>query len=65
MLKRYIGLVPEVTVTIQGNDYGVIRTGESLSVPDEVAENAAWPESNWEDVTDNQGSKDESDEDGK
>lgn len=65
MLKRYIGSVAEVSVVIQGTDYGLIKTGESLSVPDEVAENAAWPEDNWEDVTENQDSNNESDEDGK
>jgi hypothetical protein len=52
MLKRYIGSIDEVTVTVNGTDYGVVMQGQALSFPDDVANAASWPEENWEDVAD-------------
>ena len=50
MLKRYIGSVPEVSVTIDGTGF-TLKTGESVPVPDEFAASRSWPEENWEDVS--------------
>lgn len=50
MLKRYIGPIDEVTVTIAGTDYGKVKSGEAIPIPDDVVDSVAWPESNWEDV---------------
>lgn len=50
MLKRYIGN-DEVTVTLAGQDFGTVNTGDSIPVPDELANSLSWPESLWEDVS--------------
>jgi hypothetical protein len=50
MLKRYIGPIDEVTVTIAGQDYGMVKSGDAIPIPDDVADSVSWPESNWEDV---------------
>ena len=50
-LKRYIGPHDSVTVSVAGNDFGMVEHGSSLAVPDELAESVAWPEDHWEDVT--------------
>ena len=50
MLKRYIGSIQEVSVVIAGKDYGVVNTGDSIPVPDDIAASVSWPETNWEDA---------------
>jgi len=52
MLKRYIGSQPEVAVMIRGTSFGAVKTGEAIPIPDDIANSVAWPEANWEDVTD-------------
>lgn len=49
MLKRYIGPADEVTVSINGQDYGIVHNGESIPVPDELANSVSWPENLWDD----------------
>lgn len=49
MLKRYIGPFSPVTVVIAGQDFGMVETGDSLAVPDDLANSVAWPETNWAD----------------
>ena len=49
MLKRYIGPADEVTVSINGQDFGIVHKGESIPVPDELANSVMWPEELWDD----------------
>lgn len=49
MLKRYVGPYPEVSVSVAGNDFGTVKNGEALVIPDELAESVGWSE-HWEDV---------------
>jgi hypothetical protein len=63
MLKRYIGPEPEIMVSIHGQDYGLVRQGESIPVPDEIAEITSWAETNWEDGTPSNPSNTPSDDD--
>jgi hypothetical protein len=51
MLKRYVGPLDEVFVSIAGNEFGIVKNGESLVVPNELAESVGWSE-HWEDVKD-------------
>jgi hypothetical protein len=51
MLKRYIGSADEVTVSIMGQDYGIVKKGDSIPVPDDIANAVSWAEENWEDGT--------------
>lgn len=50
MLKRYIGSAEAVTVVLLGESYGIVEQGEALVIPDELAAQVAWPESDWADV---------------
>lgn len=52
MLKRYIGPIDEVSVIIAGQDFGLVKTGQAIPVPDEIANSVSWGDANWEDVTD-------------
>lgn len=61
MLKRYIGPIDEVSVTIAGQDYGVVKSGDAIPIPDDVADSVSWPESNWEDVKSKSRSKKDDD----
>lgn len=49
MLKRYIGRTSPARIVIAGREFGVVETGDSIPVPDDLANSVAWPESNWED----------------
>ena len=49
MLKQYIGPHDEVKVVIAGNEIGIVKQGESISVPDELAESVGWAETLWQD----------------
>ena len=50
-LKRYKGHFGEgVEVVIMGESYGHLKPGDSVVVPDEIAEQVAWPEDIWEDA---------------
>lgn len=49
-LKRYIGLADAVEVRIEGDDYGVVRQGETLAVEDDVAARQMWPADAREDA---------------
>lgn len=46
-LMRYVGPLDEAMVVIAGENYGIIKKGESLAVPDKVADGASWSE-HWE-----------------
>lgn len=50
MLKRYIGPFKRVHVPALGPELSSIELGESVYVPDELAESLGWPEDSWEDV---------------
>lgn len=64
MLKRYIGN-DEVTVTLAGQDFGTVSNGDSIPVPDELANSLAWPEGLWEDVNSSKtDDEDDNDNDG-
>lgn len=47
MLKRYMGPESPVRVVIAGHDFGFVKTGEAIAVPDDLANSVAWPERNW------------------
>jgi hypothetical protein len=50
MIKTYRGpFVEGVDVVVAGESFGLVKPGESIAVPDELAEQVAWPESNWSD----------------
>jgi hypothetical protein len=49
MLKRYIGRESPARIVIAGKDFGTVETGESIPVPDDLANSVAWPEANWAD----------------
>lgn len=50
MLKTYVGHYTEgVEVVINGQSYGVVKPGESIVVPDDIAAAAVWPDV-WEDA---------------
>lgn len=51
MQRRYIGpYVEGVTVRLEGQEYGPVKPGEVLVIPDEMATKYAWNESDWETV---------------
>jgi hypothetical protein len=48
MLKTYTGHFHEgVEVVVMGESYGHVKPGESIVIPDEIAEQVAWPEDIW------------------
>lgn len=49
MLKRYVGHQSPVSVILGGEDFGYVETGDSIVVPDDLADALSWPEENWED----------------
>ena len=49
MLKRYVGPYDEVQVYVAGNELGVVKKGEAIAVPDDVATLAEWPADHWQD----------------
>jgi hypothetical protein len=49
MLKRYIGHQSPVSVVLGGEDFGYVETGDSIAVPDDLANTLSWPEDNWAD----------------
>lgn len=50
MLKTYIGQFKEgVEVFVLGVPFGVVKPGESIVVPDDLAEKATWGEDIWKD----------------
>lgn len=49
MLKTYIGDLSPVSVVVGGQDFGAVETGDSIVVPDDLANSVAWPEANWAD----------------
>jgi hypothetical protein len=49
MLKRYIGHQSPVSVILGGEDFGYVETGDSIAVPDDLANSLSWPEENWAD----------------
>jgi hypothetical protein len=49
MLKRYIGHQSPVSIVLNGEDFGYVETGDSVAVPDDLANSLSWPEANWED----------------
>jgi len=49
MLKRYVGRVSPARIVIGGRDFGTVETGDSIVVPDDLANSVAWPEGNWAD----------------
>jgi hypothetical protein len=49
MLKRYIGHQSPVSIVLNGEDFGYVETGDSIAVPDELANSLSWPEDNWAD----------------
>lgn len=49
MLKRYVGPDDEVRVVVAGTEIGNVRQGESIAVPDEIAELTVWPDTLWQD----------------
>ena len=52
MLKRYINEdVSPAQIRIAGQDFGTVETGDAIVVPNDLANSVAWPEGNWEDVT--------------
>jgi hypothetical protein len=50
MLKTYKGPFSEgVELVISGRSFGVVKPGESVVIPDELAAKVVFPESIWED----------------
>jgi len=50
MLKTYTGSSADgVELVVRGVSYGIVKPGESVAVPDDVAESVEWPEENWSD----------------
>jgi hypothetical protein len=62
MLKRYIGDVSPATIYVGGQDFGTVETGDSIAIPDDLAESVAWAEENWEDVASQKETKDNTQE---
>lgn len=48
-VKTYIGPHDEIELVIAGISYGLLKSGESRVIDDEIAESVAWPESLWQD----------------
>ena len=48
-LKRYVGPHAEVSVRVAGVDYGIVKKGAAVSVPDELASQVEWPSKLWQD----------------
>jgi len=65
-LKRYKGHFAEgVELRVMGESFGTLKPGESVAVPDELAEQVTWPEDVWEDVAEKAAkSKSKTDEEG-
>jgi len=61
MLKRYVGQFSPVTVVIAGEDFGLVETGDTIVVPDDLANSVAWAEENWADGTPAKDNSEESD----
>jgi hypothetical protein len=51
MLMRYVGPDEAVRVVVAGTEIGVVKQGESIVVPDEIAESTVWPDTLWQDGT--------------
>jgi hypothetical protein len=49
MLKQYIGHQSPVSVILGGEDFGYVETGDSIVVPDDLANSLSWSEENWAD----------------
>lgn len=49
MLMRYVGPLEEARISVAGNDFGTIKRGEAIVVPDELANSVEWSE-HWENV---------------
>jgi hypothetical protein len=48
MLKTYIGPYHEgVELTVMGESFGVVKPGDSIVIPDEIAEQVDWPSDIW------------------
>jgi hypothetical protein len=47
MLKQYIGHQSPVSVVLGGEDFGYVETGDSIVVPDDLANSLSWSEENW------------------
>lgn len=60
-LMRYVGPLEEARISIAGNDFGTVKPGEALAVPDELAESVGWSE-HWESVKDTEDSRAEAKE---
>lgn len=50
MLKVYIGPDAEVRVVVAGTEIGIVKNGESIVVPDDIAATTVWPDALWQDV---------------
>jgi hypothetical protein len=48
-LKRYVGPDSEVSVVVAGREMGIVKNGEAIVVPDELAELVVWQDQLWED----------------
>lgn len=62
MLKLYIGHQSPVSVILGGEDFGYVETGDSIVVPDDLANSLSWPEENWADGAAKSSTPDKSDE---
>ena len=51
-LKKYVGQHYEgIELVVHGESFGYLKPGESVVVPDELADTVAWPDELWEDET--------------
>ena len=49
MLKKYKG-TPDIILVVGNENYGVVREGESVAIPDEIATSVGWSPDLWENV---------------
>ena len=48
-LKRYIGPLESVRLQVAGHEIGIVKQGDSIVVPDELAELTEWQADLWAD----------------
>jgi len=48
-LKRYIGPLESVRLQVAGHEIGIVKQGDSIVVPDELAELTEWQADYWAD----------------
>jgi hypothetical protein len=48
-LKRYIGPYESVRLMVAGEEIGIVNKGDSVVIPDEIADSVEWSDELWAD----------------